>query len=228
MSRKVGFTVGPVSQTAETFVNPIQFGAVGDGIHDDTEAMIKACEYAANHKMPIAWHNKTIYLKTASANNCPVIETNADFSGCVFLVDSNNQDNTILKIGHEATEITSQVQERSLSIDTAETVFQEWPNSMIVVQSDLSLGPRAGGSDLTEYYHQQPFLTDDLGTIKPCDIFSPSGILRCWQTSTLVEPITVRFGEIRFDHCSRGATIYIYRANVTICDTVIRPIGTHD
>lgn len=207
-------------------VNPEKYGAYGDGIHDDTDGMIAAFDYANTHNLPVVWHGKTIYMKTATAEKCPIINTDVDFSGCTILMDSYTVGNTIFKVGQDPENITSEMLNKSINQETVNTVFENYPNSMITVDSMHYLGERFGDPKTATWYpHKQCFLTNSYGAIQPFDCFREINSYRgVYRIDKMSKPIKICFGKIIItDNATASAEIKIQRANVTIENCVIIP-----
>ncbi|MBE6560745.1 MAG: hypothetical protein E7662_06440 [Ruminococcaceae bacterium] len=67
-------------------VSYLEFGAVGDGVHDDMEAIIAAHAYANSFGLPVkADAGKTFLLAPHAAG--AVIRTDTDFTGAKFIID---------------------------------------------------------------------------------------------------------------------------------------------
>lgn len=68
------------------FVNYEDFGAVGDGVHDDMEAIIAAHKYANEHHMPVRTReDATYYIGPRSLT--AYIETDVDWNTSRFTID---------------------------------------------------------------------------------------------------------------------------------------------
>ncbi|NMA96109.1 MAG: hypothetical protein GX974_08735, partial [Clostridiales bacterium] len=79
----------------DTYVQYEDFGAVGDGIKDDMEAICAAHEYANEHKLPVKTKADAEYYigKRALTAN---IETDTDWSTTRFIIDDRDVDNNKL------------------------------------------------------------------------------------------------------------------------------------
>ncbi len=198
------------------FVTPQMFGAKCDGVSDDTVPVRLAALLAKRFGVPLVCHGGTIYLKTATESNCPVIDTDVDFSGCTLLMDGENAGQVILKIGEAPEALTVS----SVTHENFDSVFSAYPNSVISVTSGLNLGPRQGNPGV--YYHKQTFLTNDYGVIQPLDLFLDMPSVReCVRVDKLTPPIRLRLGKILVKNAGYPAEILIQRSNVTVCDTAI-------
>ena len=199
------------------FVSPQMFGAKCDGVADDTVPVRLAALLANRFRVPLICHGGTIYLKTATENNCPVIETDVDFSGSTLLMDGQNAGHVILKIGGGPETVSV----ASVTRQNFDSVFASFPNSVITVNSGVSLGARQGNPG--SYFHKQTFLTNDYGVIQPLDLYMdmPS-VASCLRVDKLAAPIRVRLGTILVKDAGYPAEILIQRSNVTVCDTTVK------
>lgn len=65
------------------------FGAVGDGVNDDFDAIVMAHNYANSHGLPVfADEGATYYI--GESGKCAVIRTNTTWTGATFIVDDSN------------------------------------------------------------------------------------------------------------------------------------------
>ena len=206
-------------------VTPDMFGAIGDGVNDDTEAMIECLEYANRMGYKVEWHGKTIYLKSAVETHCPVIDTDVDFSGCTILMTGENQGQTILKVGYDPEDITEEMTGKVINVDTANTVFENYPNSYIAVESLHFLGRRFNNPGTETWYrHKQGFVTNSYGAIQPLDLFREISEYKLVnRIDKMARPILCRFGKILITNGTAAAVILVQRANVTIQDVSVIP-----
>ena len=188
--------------------------------------MISAITYANQHGLTVEWHGKTIYMKTATADNCPVIDTDVDFSGCTILMNSENFGQTIFKVGPDPENLTEIMTGKTISSETCNTVFEDYPNSMITVDSRHYLGMRFGNPNSATWYpHKQCFLTNSYGAIQPFDCFRDISEYRgVYRIDKMSRPIRLCFGKIVIqDGATASAEIKVQRSNVTIENTSIIP-----
>lgn len=81
----------------ETFVTYEQFGAVGDGIADDLEAIVKAHEYANAHHLPVKSDPKACYYLSGKALTA-IIQTDTDWNDSKFIIDDRAVENNKVHI----------------------------------------------------------------------------------------------------------------------------------
>ncbi|MBP5224690.1 MAG: hypothetical protein J6Z38_03825, partial [Lachnospiraceae bacterium] len=80
------------SYTADTNrpVSYKEFGAVGDGVHDDLAAVIEAHAYANAHHLPVKGDKGAVFY-FGTHKTTAVIGTDTDWSECEFIFDDSNQ-----------------------------------------------------------------------------------------------------------------------------------------
>ncbi|MEI6149197.1 MAG: hypothetical protein WCS01_08900, partial [bacterium] len=87
-----------------------KFGAVGDGVTDDLEAIVKAHEYANQHGLPVkADDGATYYI--GGKNKTAVIQTDTDWGTAKFIIDDtavSNRDAHIFNVQSSLKPITLQ------------------------------------------------------------------------------------------------------------------------
>lgn len=74
------------------FVTYEQFGAVGDGKTDDIEAIVKAHEYANEHRLPVKAKDDATYYIGGRALPA-IIKTSTDFGKANFIIDDREIEN---------------------------------------------------------------------------------------------------------------------------------------
>ena len=81
----------------ESFVTYEQFGAVGDGIADDLEAIVKAHEYANANHLPVKSDSKACYYLSGRALTA-IIQTDTDWNDSKFIIDDRAVENNKVHI----------------------------------------------------------------------------------------------------------------------------------
>lgn len=92
------------------------FGAKGDGVYDDGEAILQAHQYANQHQLPV--HNPTGEFWIKSTRNIPV-ETNVNWGETVFYIDeklSGKQPVFHIKSRHASVEVPAGSTEHSAMV----------------------------------------------------------------------------------------------------------------
>lgn len=80
------------SEGRRTVVRYGEFGARGDGVTDDMDAIVKAHAFANQHRLPVkADDGATYYI--GGKNKSAVIQTNTDFGSAKFIIDDTSVEN---------------------------------------------------------------------------------------------------------------------------------------
>lgn len=203
-----------------------EFGAVGDGAHDDQEAII-ACHEAANLSgTPVkAGDGATYYI--GGKNKTAVIKTDVDFGTAKFIIDDRNVEvnaSYVFSIesdhGFEPVEITS------LKIDQKTLDIGKKGNYLVRVYNDEHpVFIRKGLNMNNGIATQDIFVVDNEGNIYPSVNFDYPKVTRADMKCVDDTPITVRGGifttianhqESYYRYLQRG--FHITRSHVTLCD----------
>jgi hypothetical protein len=88
----VGVFLPPLSAGAEEFVTYEEFGAVGDGVHDDLPAICEAHEHANAHGLPVRTKPDATYHLGGKALTA-IIATDTDWSTSRFTIDDTEVEN---------------------------------------------------------------------------------------------------------------------------------------
>ncbi len=75
--------------TKERFVTYEAFGAVGDGIHDDFEAIVRAHDYANEQGLPVRAKDDATYYISGKAITA-AIKTPTNFGKAHFIIDDRD------------------------------------------------------------------------------------------------------------------------------------------
>ncbi|MBR5139966.1 MAG: hypothetical protein IKV16_02820, partial [Clostridia bacterium] len=223
------------------FVYYKDFGAVGDGVTNDAEAIIAAHEYAisGSHKKIVAESGKTYYIGKMS-KTAP-ISCDVDWTGAKFIIDDSilttndsEIDRHIFKIsGKGYTQILSSGSEflkainKAGGIKAAETTKLDLgigrPALIVVYNSSHKNYIRYGPNASAGAEQQEIILVDQYGNIDPSTpfMFDYSRVSYVRVYSVDDAPITVKGGEfttkagvIHLRYLSRG--ILIERSNLTL------------
>jgi hypothetical protein len=81
----------------DTFVTYEQFGAVGDGIADDLEAIVKAHAYANTNHLPVRSDPKACYYLSGRALTA-IVKTDTDWNDSKFIIDDRAVENNKVHI----------------------------------------------------------------------------------------------------------------------------------
>lgn len=224
------------------YVTYEMFGAKLDGVTDDTDAVIEAHNYANEHHLKVIQNRGTLYMPSANIDKCPVINTSCDFTGMTLLIDSNNDDDTLMIISDPETlsddktdiqKITlnpSQISELYPNNTNVLSNYSAYYNHSIYLTTDMSFGLRNGFS--TPVYYKQSFIINDLGQLAPNNMYA--------DISSNATDVTMRYLplnqnnlEIKFDKIIiTGSTennprILVMRNNVKLLNAIINKIDSN-
>lgn len=210
----------------EKYLTYEQFGAIGDGVHDDQDAIIACHEEANRQNIPVKAKDGATYY-VGGKSKAAVIKTDVDFGKAHFIIDDI-----------ELEDIKSYV----FSIESDYNFEPVEIPTLIRGQKKLDVGK--SGSYLVRVYDdshpvfirkglnmnngiatQDIFLVDSEGNISPSVNFDYPTVSRADMRCTDDAPITVRGGvfttvanqqESYYRYHQRG--FHIVRSHVTICD----------
>lgn len=143
-----------LSNIGDDFLNPIDFGAIFDGITDDTESL-NACfeEAKTTGKKVVFPYGKSFMLRSNSAVTVPV-ET--DFNYCTLVVTGNQSGRTLILQNSETDTISN------ISItDTTRISDNRLFSKIFYLTTNIPLGVRSG----TNVYFNTTVITDEYGYI---------------------------------------------------------------
>lgn len=196
-------------------INVDKFGAKGDGVTDDTEAFLAAATMANDLGLTLTASGNKIYVVTA--NNI-AIKCNVDLEGATLETNSESGDIFLLQ-PEDATQfvLTKSMIEKGRFLDTR--LF----NCVATMISPILLGTRSVAS-LNEIYHQQTFVTDNIGNMMTTE-YSPNiidGNYKFLNVHKMPKHLTIRNINIRYrsknTYCG---LIGCERSNVTIENIVV-------
>ena len=141
-------------ESYKNYITPQMYGAIGDGITDDTDAIKSCIEYANENKLNIVFENDKSYLvdNSTSIN----VETSIDFNGSTLIL-TKGASTPLFKIISGGTKLSL-----TESILTKFKVLDEqlFGKSFTIV-APLSLGLRNGTG--SEHFYTQTLITDEYG-----------------------------------------------------------------
>jgi len=112
------------------------FGAVGDGKHDDLSAIASAHTYANRHGLPVrAEEGATYYI--ASTNTTAEIRTDTDWSGAFFIIDDSALTTKAAQRAHHVFEIAPS--ETPKSVQAGSSVQKGQTSFALNLSSDVLL-----------------------------------------------------------------------------------------
>ena len=223
-----------------TYVTYEMFGAKLDGETDDTEAVINCHNYANQYKLKVVQNRGTLYIPSATKDNCPIINTSCDFTGMTIKFDSNNDDNTVMIIADPSTlDLTKDINSVNLNDTQISELypnnlnklshFSDYYNNAIYLTTDMSFGQR-NGSD-TVIYYEQPFIINDIGQLAPNNMYANISANATNVTMHYL-PLDQNNVEVKFDkieitgNTSNNPRILVMRNNIKIQNAIINKINS--
>ncbi len=209
-----------------------EFGAVGDGVTDDFDAIIAAHSYANKLNLPVKADEGAVYYIPA-AKKSAAIQTDTDWTGARFILD----DRAINFDGHEAQRsavfnVLPSLERVPLSLTSlkkgAANLGVSPGQALLVYVADDSKRHfiRAGANANAGNPQQEILLADAKGNIDPTTpvIWNYEKISTCYGIPVDEKPITIQGGEfhtlaneINADkYISVNRNINITRSNVTV------------
>lgn len=207
-----------------------QFGALLNGIDDDTNFVINAHNFANKYNLKIVQNNGILFLKTANINNCPIIKTSCDFTGMTIKITEEQEQNRLMFISHDNEQRIEleQVQINELVNNTGTIDFlKQYPNSLIsFTYTDLSIGTRPIGTPY-EMFYSECCLTDRNGNLIDGKLFK--SLNEASQVTMFVSSLNERSIEIKglnfeIDTISSDyiPNIEVDRNNISITDVNVK------
>ena len=159
------------------------FGAELDGVTDDTNAIIACHNYANEHGCKVIQKRGIAYMPTASRNNCPIVNTDCDLTGCTFKYDSNNDNDTVLIIADPTTLTTDRSSIQSTELSSSQisalsddntnpiTFLEDYTNHYVVFETNMKMGKRISGNH-EDIYYSQGFQVDDYAELSPNNMYA--------------------------------------------------------
>lgn len=89
----VGYNNGNIKQTKEKYLTYELFGAKGDGVTDDFNAIIKTHNEANKRGLPVRANDKSTYYIGPTIATA-IVQTDVDFGKARFIIDDSNVDNS--------------------------------------------------------------------------------------------------------------------------------------
>ena len=213
-----------------TYITYKMFGAKLNGSDDDTDYVIKAHTYANTNNLKVVQNSGTLYLKTATTDNCPVVKTSCDFTGMIFKITEVQEQNRLMHIAHDSEErvVLSLQQIQQITNSASHLDFLEnYPNSLIsFTYSNVSIGIRPTGTPY-EMYYSECCITDGNGNLIDGKLFrgfNDGSELEMFASSIFEKPIEIKGLSFEVDTTSSTyiPNIQIDRNNVTIKDVDVQ------
>ena len=213
-------------------VSYADFGAVMDGVFDDTDAVIACHAYANLHGCSVFQHGGTVNMASANNSHCAQIKTNVDWTGTTFLVTPEIDDARIIfsvapedptAETHPVTLQDWQIAQLAKGPLNIDFLRDHYDNELLTFMTDINIGVRdeSEGVDGVSYY-SETVTTDRNGGLMDGPLFramTDAGSITMLRRSTLDQPITVKGGRIKLDAREwllNPYFLYITRSNVTV------------
>ncbi len=158
------------TKTFTDYVTYEQFGAIGDGDADDSEAIVKAHEYANENNLSVLANETAVYY-IGGANRTAVIKTNTDWSTAQFVIDDTN----VEKIGawvfnvapsKSSYSITDKVSPLTMDATNIGTTLPE-ESLVVLTDSNVKRYIRKGANQNSGSNQSDVILVDKNGNISP-------------------------------------------------------------
>jgi hypothetical protein len=213
------------------------FGAKLDGTNDDTNAIIKAHEYANLHNLKVVQNSGTLYIPSADINNCPIINTDCDLTGLKIKFDENSDSKTVMIIADPETLTNSKndIQHINLtSEDIAElyksntdsiNFLEDYKNHYVVFETDMKMGKRTSGYH-EDIYYSQGFEVNDLQQLQPNNMYSDisenANEVEMKYLPLSQKHITIKLPQINiYGDTTNNPMILVMRNNIDLLDCII-------
>lgn len=175
------------NDNAERGVNPLWFGAKGDGVADDGPALKATHEFANEHNYPVYYPNKTYYV--SNAEYIP-IKTNVDFGNSTILIEDKpnelSQDSNVFVVDENKAPV---VHNRDSFLEVIKTKFKK---NLIDPISEL----KSDNVRLLEIYDEDYRMYQRYG-INTSPLTQPmTDIVKVDENGTLITPLTYDFDNV--------------------------------
>ena len=208
------------------FLTYEEFGAIGDGKHDDIDAII-ACHNAANERnIPVkARDGATYYI--GGKNKSAVIKTDVDFGSAKFIIDDRDLELITSYVFLVQSDFDFEpVRIDSVCIGQKKVDIDKKGSYLVRVYDETHpVFIRKGLNMNNGTATQEIFIVDGEGNISPCVNFDYPRITRAEMKCIDDEPITIRGGVFVtvanqqpsfYKYHQRG--FHISRSHVTLCE----------
>ena len=221
--------------TAKNYVCYEDFGAIGDGIVNDFDAIFRAHEYANEMKLPIRATEGKKYRIASTDGRYATIKTDTDWKGAEFIIDDRGMKPDepsarthvfCVASDYEPTCASSEVIERinaagGISAKEIKSLDLgiDYPAMAIVINKDHYNYIRWGGDANNGGPQKELVLLDADGNIDPSTpfLYDYDKVTRIEIIRTDVSPITITGGRFTFIACDVPVTtITYYTRNIAV------------
>ena len=214
-----------------TIMNPLfvsyeQFGAKGDGVTDDFDAIVACHDYANANNIPVKATDGATYYISGKAQHA-TIKTNVDFGEAKFIIDDRAVENRNEHIFVIDTDFeTFPVDIKQLKKTDKKIDFPHEGKVLVcVTDGNHNIFIREGLNMNNGVPQHEYFIVDESGNIETTLNWDYENVTSAKARRVDDEPITVR-GGIFTTIANQAESFYTYyarnievrRANVTVCD----------
>ena len=218
-------------------INYIQFGAKLDGITDDTISVVNAHNYANKYNLKVTQKKGILYIPSANINNCPIINTDCDFTGLKIKFNSNSDNKTVMIIADPNTLTNGKNDIQSINLSSSQIsalsksnidpipFLENFKNNYVIFETDMKAGHRrfAGEEDI---YYSQGFEVNDLQQLTPNNMYADISQYANEVTMKYLplnqRHITIKLPEININgNVNNNPMIIVMRNNVELLDCII-------
>lgn len=208
------------------YVTYEEFGAKGDGVTDDFDAIVACHDYANEHKLPVKACDTATYYIGGKAQHA-TIKTDVDFGRAKFLIDDRAVENRSENVFVVESDFTPYpVSLSSLKKTDKQVDFPHEGRVMVTVTNkNHNIFIREGLNQNNGVPQHELFVVDEAGNIESTLNWDYDEITSAVAKRIDDEPITLRGGIFTtianeepslYTYYCRG--ISVFRANVTLCD----------
>lgn len=203
----------------QRIINVSTFGAVGDGVTNDYNAIVNTITYCTENNATMAFEEGKSYVIDGNPIN---LTCDVDFNNATLIMNDKNE--TMFTIGtlDENTQVYDMSNTTSFNIG-----IQALYGKAFVVTTDVSMGERHGGSG-GEYFYTQYMICDDNGDFINTNLQLGVGAGHTATISNVVDYkiATIDIGHVNLEYDSgyseAQSAFTVYRPNVKIHDIFIK------
>ena len=210
----------------ELYATYEEFGAKGDGVTDDFDAIVACHNYANEHRLPVKACDTATYYISGKAQHA-TIKTDVDFGKANFVIDDRAVEDRRANVFVVESDFTPfPVEIASLKKTDKQVDFPHEGRVMVTVTNDHhNIFIRQGLNQNNGVPQHEQFVVDETGSIESTLNWDYDEITSATARRIDDEPITLR-GGIFTTIANRAPSLYTYynrginvvRANVTLCN----------
>lgn len=159
------------TRTFTDFVTYEDFGAVGDGVTDDSDAIVSTHEYANANGLSV-FANETATYYIGGGDKTAVIKTNTDWSTAKFIIDDTaveNRNSWIFSVApsENAVNITDKIAPMKMDADNIGANLEK-RSLVVLTDSNVKRYIRKGANQNSGSNQTDVIIADENGNIDPC------------------------------------------------------------